>query len=81
MVGRMRTVLQFGGSFGAGAVAGALYFALQAQAPAPPWPALVGLLGILSGESLGRRVINRLGVMRGRRSSDPERYAGSGGHP
>ncbi|WDZ95885.1 DUF1427 family protein [Herbaspirillum sp. WKF16] len=35
-----------------GAVAGALYYALQVQSPAPPIIALLGLLGMLIGEQL-----------------------------
>lgn len=35
-----------------GAVAGALYYALHVQSPAPPIIALLGLLGMLIGEQL-----------------------------
>ncbi len=78
----MKTIGQFGASFGAGVVAGAVYFLLQAQTPAPPWPALLGLLGILSGESLGRYLIQRLGGrVWPRGGSEPTRYEDSIDHP
>ncbi|MEM5402030.1 DUF1427 family protein [Paraburkholderia unamae] len=44
-------------SFAVGALAGLLYNVLQVKSPAPPTIALVGLLGMLSGE-------NAIGVVR-----------------
>ncbi|WP_144601463.1 DUF1427 family protein [Arthrobacter sp. AG367] len=57
MVAGLKKLGKFMGSFAAGVVAGAVYFALHTPTPAPPWPALAGLLGILSGEAAGRFVI------------------------
>ncbi|MFJ2241840.1 DUF1427 family protein [Streptomyces sp. NPDC087859] len=42
-----------------GFLAGGLYVLLGAPSPAPPWPALVGLLGILLGEHATRAVVTR----------------------
>lgn len=56
---RMNNLREYGYSYAAGIVAGVVYFALRTSTPAPPWPALVGLCGILLGESTGRRLIRK----------------------
>lgn len=45
--------------FGAGLVAGAVYWALRVTSPAPPPVSLVGLLGILVGEAVVSRALRR----------------------
>ncbi|WP_416346420.1 DUF1427 family protein [Arthrobacter sp. MI7-26] len=60
----MRSIKGYIQSFGAGLVAGALYFFLHMPSPAPPWPALVGLMGILAGERVGGGVVTRLRARR-----------------
>ena len=44
-------------AFGAGAVVGIAYGLIKVRSPAPPIIALVGLLGILSGEWCVRRLM------------------------
>jgi XapX domain-containing protein len=41
-----RTVI----AFAVGLLAGALFWLLRTPSPAPPWPALTGLLGMVLGE-------------------------------
>jgi XapX domain-containing protein len=43
-------------SFAAGLVAGAVFWLLHVPSPAPPWLGLTGLLGIVIGETAGRRL-------------------------
>ncbi len=49
-------------SLGAGLLVGVIYAVLQVKSPAPPAVALLGLLGIATGEQLGtlaQRLLNR----------------------
>ncbi|MCP2343232.1 DUF1427 family protein [Actinomadura rupiterrae] len=57
----MKSVLRnYAISLAAGVLAGFLYWIMHVPTPAPPWRALVGLLGILAGESGTRLLITRL---------------------
>ncbi|MER6186068.1 DUF1427 family protein [Streptomyces sp. NPDC001652] len=43
-----------------GLLAGGIYVLVGVPSPAPPWPALAGLLGMLLGEHATRTVLGRL---------------------
>ncbi|MDH6455318.1 MULTISPECIES: DUF1427 family protein [unclassified Streptomyces] len=43
-----------------GLLAGALYQLMGVASPAPPWAALIGLLGILLGEHATRAILGRV---------------------
>jgi len=45
-------------SLGAGALVGLIYSLLKVQSPAPPAVALVGLLGMVIGSSLGGKLLH-----------------------
>ncbi|XXN66713.1 DUF1427 family protein (plasmid) [Enterobacter ludwigii] len=45
-------------SLGAGALIGLIYSLLKVQSPAPPAVALVGLLGMVIGSSLGGKLLH-----------------------
>ncbi|MFB6817674.1 DUF1427 family protein [Streptomyces sp. NPDC056347] len=55
-----RGITRYALSLGAGILAGFLYRLMGVPTPAPPWVALAGLLGIVIGESGGRRLLTRL---------------------
>ncbi|MDA3643092.1 XapX domain-containing protein [Saccharopolyspora indica] len=55
-----RLVLRYALSLGAGILAGILCWLMGVPTPAPPWIALVGLLGIVIGETAGRLLLTRL---------------------
>ncbi|MEU7182154.1 DUF1427 family protein [Streptomyces celluloflavus] len=55
-----RAVVRYALSLGAGILAGFLCWLMGVPTPAPPWIALVGLLGIVIGESGGRLLLTRL---------------------
>ncbi|MFD7528573.1 MULTISPECIES: DUF1427 family protein [unclassified Streptomyces] len=55
-----RAVVRYALSLGAGILAGFLCWLMGVPTPAPPWIALVGLLGIVIGESGGRLLLARL---------------------
>ncbi|GAA3196116.1 MULTISPECIES: DUF1427 family protein [Streptomyces] len=55
-----RTIVRYALSLGAGILAGFLCRLMGVPTPAPPWIALVGLLGIFLGESGGRTLLTRL---------------------
>ncbi|MEV4991652.1 DUF1427 family protein [Pseudarthrobacter sp. LMD1-1-1.1] len=65
----MSNLREYGYSYAAGIVAGVVYFVLHTSTPAPPWPALVGLCGILLGESTGRRLNKQFRSIRSTRAS------------
>jgi len=65
-----RTALNLLIFFVAGVLAGLVFWMLHEHAPALPWPALVGLLGIVLGENLGVRVKNRMFTRLGGAGSD-----------
>ncbi|MET8540801.1 DUF1427 family protein [Kitasatospora sp. NPDC004799] len=46
-------------SLGAGIAAGLLYRLMDVRSPAPPWPALLGLLAIVAAESGVRALLAR----------------------
>ena len=46
-------------SLGAGALAGLIYALLNVRSPAPPAVALIGLLGMVIGSSLGGNLLNK----------------------
>jgi XapX domain-containing protein len=54
-----RTALTALVSFATGILAGLVFWTLREPAPAPPWQALTGLLGIVLGEHLGIRIKDR----------------------
>lgn len=54
-------------SLGAGILMGAVYWAIHVQSPAPGPIALVGLLGMVAGQSVGRLARPRLTARRERR--------------
>ena len=60
----MNAARQWALSIGMGAVAGALYVVLGVASPAPPWPALLGLAGMVLGERVGSTVLRRVRRMR-----------------
>ena len=49
-------------SFAVGLLVGVVYAVLRVRSPAPPLVALAGLLGIVWGEQLALRLINRSSV-------------------
>ena len=51
-------------SLGAGILMGAVYWAIHVQSPAPGPIALVGLLGMVAGQSVGRLARPRLTARR-----------------
>jgi XapX domain-containing protein len=55
-------------SFGAGLLVGVIYWALRLDAPAPIPVALVGLLGIVAGESGTQLLVRRIRARRGRQA-------------
>ncbi|MBX7555313.1 DUF1427 family protein [Streptomyces sp. NPDC004232] len=55
-----RAVVRYALSLGAGILAGFLCWLMGVPTPAPPWIALVGLVGIVIGESGGRLLLTRL---------------------
>ncbi|MFG3013033.1 DUF1427 family protein [Streptomyces cinerochromogenes] len=60
-----------GPAFAAGALMGAVYWALGLRSPAPPLPGLTGLLGIVIGER-AVSAVRRRRRCRSRRSQPPE---------
>ncbi|MFF1633466.1 DUF1427 family protein [Leifsonia sp. NPDC058248] len=54
-------------ALGAGIVMGIVCWAIHVQSPAPPPIALIGLLGMVAGESGARLVRRRLAMWRARR--------------
>ncbi|MET9921564.1 DUF1427 family protein [Streptomyces sp. NPDC006435] len=66
-----RAVARYALSLGAGILAGFLCWLMGVPTPAPPWIALVGLLGIVIGESGGRLLLARLGHLRAASSGAP----------
>ncbi|MFE5563406.1 DUF1427 family protein [Amycolatopsis japonica] len=67
----------------AGILVGAIYWAIHVETPAPPWIALIGLLGILLGESTVTALRNGSGLnLAGRHAAadagDRRRPAGHG---
>ncbi|MFF3957697.1 DUF1427 family protein [Streptomyces sp. NPDC001890] len=55
-----RTIVRYALSLGAGVLAGFLYWLMGVPTPAPPRIALVGLFGIVIGESGGSLLHTRL---------------------
>ncbi|MGV9426396.1 DUF1427 family protein [Streptomyces sp. NPDC003656] len=53
----LRTLAQ---SLAVGVLAGFLYWVMGVRSPAPPWIALTGLLGILAGQAVTHRLLDRL---------------------
>jgi len=51
-------------SLGAGALIGLLYSLLRVRSPAPPAVALVGLLGMVIGSTLGGKLLNPVSTVR-----------------
>lgn len=59
MTGIRATARNYALSLSAGLVAGLLYALMGVRSPAPPWPALLGLLAIVAGESGVRALLTR----------------------
>lgn len=59
MTGIRSTAGRYALSLGAGIAAGLLYWLTGVRSPAPPWPALLGLLAIVAGESGVRALLTR----------------------
>ncbi|MCP1440837.1 XapX domain-containing protein [Erwinia persicina] len=51
-------------SLGAGALIGLVYSLLKVRSPAPPAVALVGLLGMVIGSTLGGKLLNNVPIAR-----------------
>ncbi len=54
-------------ALGAGILMGVVYWAIHVQSPAPPPIALVGLLGMVAGETVARWIRRRVTERRERR--------------
>lgn len=65
----LRPLIPYLASLGAGGAVGGVYAMLHVPSPAPPPIALVGLLGMVIGELVGR---NAVGRMRRRKVRDPQ---------
>ncbi|MFE7594476.1 DUF1427 family protein [Kitasatospora sp. NPDC057512] len=59
MTGIRATARRYALSLAAGIAAGLLYGLMGVRSPAPPWPALLGLLAIVAGESGMRALLAR----------------------
>ncbi|MFE7608531.1 DUF1427 family protein [Streptomyces celluloflavus] len=71
MTGIRATAGRYALSLGAGIAAGLLYWLMGVRSPAPPWPALLGLLAIVAGESGVRGLLTRMRSARTRPGSHP----------
>ncbi|MFE2931984.1 DUF1427 family protein [Streptomyces sp. NPDC059221] len=71
MTGIRATAGRYALSLGAGFAAGLLYWLMGVRSPAPPWPALLGLLAIVAGEGGVRGLLTRMRSARTRPGPHP----------
>ncbi|GAA3196132.1 MULTISPECIES: DUF1427 family protein [Streptomyces] len=81
MTGFRATARRYAVSLGAGIAAGLLYGLMGVRSPAPPWPALLGLLAIVAAESAVRGLLTRMRSARTRPRPHPGTDHASRGTP